>query len=260
MMDDNLPKIEESKTNNTIREDNPFIYDYINRVIRKKPEIVSYGFRFGNDTNYVVIYPTGHILLPAGTATLAPLKFTTGTALATPEAGAMEYHTDRFWITNKATRRAVDRTSDVALASVTVSNTTTETTVFTGAVPANSLVAGNILKFVASGEVDETTAADLCTIRLKIGGSTLATIVSPGAGTANQSFHMTGFATLRSVGATGGIAWHIDMDVGGSADDASGVGTVDTTSAENVTVTVQWNNAKAGNIFVLEQGFMEYKN
>ena len=30
----------------------PFMYDYPNRVIRKKPEIIPYGFKFGTDPNY----------------------------------------------------------------------------------------------------------------------------------------------------------------------------------------------------------------
>lgn len=48
--------------------------------------------------------------------------------------------------------------------------------------------------------------------------------------------------------------------VSDSSADACSVDTIDTTTAENITVTAQWNNAKTGNIFTLTQGFLEYKN
>jgi hypothetical protein len=45
--------------------------------------------------------PTAYLELPAGTtaATTAPLKFTTGTSMTTPEAGTMEYTTDDLFFT-----------------------------------------------------------------------------------------------------------------------------------------------------------------
>ena len=108
--------------------------------------------------------------------------------------------------------------------------------------------------------IDEAAASDTCTIRVKLGGVTMATIVSPGSGLANKYWHIKGWATLRSVGVSGSMAWHLDMDVGGDAIDAGDISVVDTTGASNVTVTVQWNTEKEGNILTLTQGFMEYKN
>lgn len=203
-----------------------------------------------------------YITLAAGTATAgtAPLKFTNGTALATPEAGSIEFHNERFYITNVATQRAIDRTADVKLDTTTISNTTDETTCYTASIPANSLKAGNILKLNMSGTIDETAVADQVTIRIKIGGTTIATVLSPSSGVSDKCWHISGFATLRSVGGTGSMAWHIDMDAAGTVSDSCGINTVDTTAAEDVTVTAQWNNAKVGNIFTCTQGFMEYKN
>ena len=50
--------------------------------------------------------PTARLHLPAGTATAstAPLKLATGTALAAAEDGAMEYDTSHLWFTIGATR------------------------------------------------------------------------------------------------------------------------------------------------------------
>lgn len=55
--------------------------------------------------------PTARLHLPAGTATAssAPLKLTTGTALTTPEDGAMEYHGSHLYFTIGSTRYQLDQ-------------------------------------------------------------------------------------------------------------------------------------------------------
>lgn len=176
------------------------------------------------------------------------------------DTGLFSFANDRMYLTNVATARAIDRTSDVATSTVTVTNTTTETTVFTGSLPAGSLRAGNILKFNASGDITNASAADIVTIRIKVGGVEFASIQSPGSALSDDCWHIIGLVTIRSIGATGSMAWHVDMDVAGTSDDDCDVDTIDTTSAEDITVTAQWNNAKSGNVFTLTQGFMEYKN
>ncbi|MBK9718288.1 MAG: hypothetical protein IPO85_12410 [Saprospiraceae bacterium] len=57
---------------------------------------------FGSTTS-----PTALLMLAAGTASAntAPLKFTSGTNLTTPEAGAVEYDASNLYITNGATVR-----------------------------------------------------------------------------------------------------------------------------------------------------------
>ena len=47
----------------------------------------------------------GDITLPAGTATAAPLTFTSGTNLTTPAAGALEYDGTAFYATPAANAR-----------------------------------------------------------------------------------------------------------------------------------------------------------
>lgn len=211
--------------------------------------------------NHVEAGDHAQIAPPDGSLALkGKLKFDSVALLGTPVPGTIEYYAGKLYATYRSTPRVLDRTSDVALSSVTVENTTTETTVYTGLVPANSLIVGNILKMFMSGHVSEAAAADVCTIRVKIGGVTMATINSPGTGTGSQCFKISGFSTVRAIGATGSMAWHIDMNVENARSDTCDVSTFDTTTAENVTVTAQWNNAKVGNIFSLNQGFLEYKN
>jgi hypothetical protein len=62
----------------------------------------------GNIGLYVAA-PSARLHLPAGTATAgtAPLKLTTGTALGTPENGAIEYHNTRLYFTRNSERHEI---------------------------------------------------------------------------------------------------------------------------------------------------------
>ena len=204
--------------------------------------------------------PTAVLHLKAGTATNPPLKFTSGTLLTTPEAGTIEYDGCRTYVTNVATQRAIDRTSDVAVATVTVENTTTETTIWTGPMAADSLCAGNVFKFHANGIISSDSVGDLMTIRVKVGGVTKATLVGAAKKLDNDHFHIDAVATQRTIGSTGSRAIHIDMMIDEVEYTVTGVATIDTTANMDVTITAQWNNADAGDVLELYQGFMEYKN
>jgi len=50
------------------------------------------------------------------------------------------------------------------------------------------------------------------------------------------------------------------MSLGGNDTEKTGLGNVDTTTSENFTVTVTWDNKKAGNIMSIYQGLTEWKN
>lgn len=67
--------------------------------------------QFDNAKIGIGIVPTALLGLAAGTAAAgtAPLKFATGTALSTPEDGAMEYDTSHLWFTIGGTRYQLDQ-------------------------------------------------------------------------------------------------------------------------------------------------------
>ncbi|MEI6850020.1 MAG: tail fiber domain-containing protein, partial [archaeon] len=71
--------------------------------------------------------PTARLDLPAGTtvAGTVPLKFTSGTNLTAPEAGAMEWDGTNLFITQTSgpTRKTIAYTSDIATPAITVVNT-----------------------------------------------------------------------------------------------------------------------------------------
>jgi len=204
--------------------------------------------------------PTAVLHLKAGTASAstAPLKFTAGTALTTPETGAMEFHNDRFYITNVACRRVIDRTCGVITSTTTVSDTTDESTIFTCELPANCLKVGNHTHVEANGVISTATAADDITVTTYV-GSDLINTYNPAIGNVtNASWHVEIHMTVRTVGATGTIATHGHVEIDGNEDTANELDTVDTTAANDITIKVQWDNAKAGNTISIYQGAVHW--
>jgi len=209
-----------------------------------------------------------HIMAGTATAGTAPLKLTTGTLLGTPEVGAIEFLDGKFYITCVEEQRVIDRTSDVAVSTVTVADTDVETTIWTGAMAADSLKAGNLFKFHCDGIVANggPTAGDQITIRIKVGGVTKATL-APVTKTlaAGTMWMIDANATQRTIGAAGSRAIHVHLQIGNpitTGDEVTviGVSNIDTTANMDVTVTVEWASADAANTISLYQGFMEYKN
>lgn len=210
------------------------------------------------------IAATAVLHLKAGTAAAGTgqIKLEASTLLATPEIGVMEFADSRFYITNVAHQRAIDRTSDVVVTTVTVENTVVETTIWTATMDADSLAAGNMFEFHADGIVSNggPTAADRVTLRIKVGGVTKATI-SPVAGNlTNDMWHIDANACQRTIGAGGQRAMHLHLVIGTTEEHVIGVVPVDTTANMDITFTVEWASADAANIFNLYQAFMQYKN
>ena len=108
--------------------------------------------------------PTAVLHLKAGTATAstAPLKFTTGTNLTTPEAGAMEYDgTELYFTPSGTTRETIAYMSDFPITIVNSSNlfstklsgtgsgvTTTTDSIFLGVDAGNSATGANNSNFL----------------------------------------------------------------------------------------------------------------
>jgi len=219
----------------------------------------------GGNVGIGLTSPTAKLHLPAGTASAntAPLKFTAGTALGTPECGALEFNDGRFYITNVAHQRAIDRTSDVAVETVTVANTTTETTLWTGSMPANSLVAGNIFMFHADGIVSNggsASEADQIKIRVKIGGVEKVILEPSTKALDGDYWHIEANATQRTIGENGSRAIHIHLQIDDVETKLVGVIEINTEANMDVTITAQWGSAKLANTISLYQGFMRYKN
>lgn len=183
--------------------------------------------------------------------------------LGTAVAGALEFYDDRFHITDVDVQRTVDRTSNVAVETVTCENTTDEVTLWTGEMPANSLRAGNVFKFHCDGLVqnDGATSDDEVTLRVRVGGNEVLSLSPTTRAMATGSlWHIDANATQRTIGTSGQRAVHIHIDIDGVTEGIVTTATIDTTANMDVTVTAQWATANVNDIISLRQAFMEYKN
>lgn len=150
--------------------------------------------------------------------------------------------------------------NDVITSTTTVSNTVTETTLYTAPIPANTLKAKTVLTVFTSGVITNATAADDITINVYI-GSTLVETYNPAIGNVTGAdWHTITEIVTRSIGATGSLAVHGEVHINGNVQYDNSIQTIDTTAAEDITVKVQWDNAKAGNTISIYQGHVEFKD
>jgi hypothetical protein len=176
-----------------------------------------------------------------------------------PVKGSIGFSNDRIYITNVGNQKAVDRTSDVIIETVEVTDTTTETIIFTAPIPANSLKVGNVQKLVVHGLISTDKVIDFCTIRLKAGGVTVATIVNPGKRLDNVCWDIIAHTTVRSLGTSGVVGTKIVMEVDDVTTSSCQLVTLDTTQPLDITITAEWNNADIDNSLTIGQGWLEYK-
>jgi hypothetical protein len=148
----------------------------------------------------------------------------------------------------------------VIIASTTVQNTVTESaSLLTAAHGANYLEVGKCEEIRIRGTLSQrNNAAAFGTFRIKYAGTTIQSIVTPASTTMTAvPFDFTVSMTVRTTGATG-TARVDGMLITGAAvatdPGSGGVATIDTTTAQDTTVTFQWNEANAANILVVEQG------
>ena len=208
--------------------------------------------------------PTAVLHLKAGTAVAntGQIKMENSTLLATPEAGCIEFSDGRFYITGTAKQRALDRTSGaVAVATVTVANTSTETTLYTWTLSANALKVGRIYKVHADGIANNALSGDDLTFNLYFGGTLVGTYTPVvGKYATNAEWCLDANITVRTVGNSGTFAIHTDINLSGAATESASLGSIDTTIAETIVLKAKWNNAKGTNTVILYQGYLEFKN
>lgn len=207
--------------------------------------------------------PTARLHLPAGgtAANTAPLKFTTqASALTVVEQGTMELVGNSLQFSQLAKRRGVVMSQSTMTASFTlVSSAAESAAIITAEHGANYLEVGKMEEIRLYGTLQKDVGAptNTLTIRVKYAGATIHTIVSSNAAVAaNTQVEIIITATLRTTGATGTMQINsivrIDGDVITPA--APTLVTVNTTSAENTTITAQFTNSSGTNNLVIHQG------
>ena len=148
-------------------------------------------------------------------------------------------------------------------AQVVIANTVTETAIYAGTLSAEALHAGDMSILMLGGSYDTGAASDTWTMRIKLAGTTIHTLVRQSANNvtaAGWAFKFT--TTIRTEGVSGTF-----VDLGVLSDDDTSLTVadaathaIDTTIDNAITVTVQWGAAKAANVFRLDQGIVDHKH
>lgn len=219
--------------------------------------VISLGGNFGiRQTS-----PTAFCHLGAGTtsANTAPLKFTSGSFMTTPETGAVEWDGDKFAVTGAtAIRQTLVGCIFTKTSTTTVGNTTTETSVVgsgvgTVTLPANFLKVGKTLRFTAWGYITADGLANL-TPKIKLGSTVIdtgsAAPTMPAIATAIV-WKFEALCTCYTTGASGTLwtqgqfTFYLNAGTvvqGFSRENLSTV-TLDTTAQQVADMTMQWGGS-----------------
>lgn len=202
------------------------------------------------------------LILEAGstTAGTAPLKLTTQAAgLSSVEQGAFELIGNSLQFTQLAKRRSVSLGQSVLVADFSLTNSVAESSaIITAEHGANYLEAGKCEEIVLRGTIQQAAAGSgQLQIRVKYAGVTIQTIqtnVATVAAGTPMEIRVT--ATCRSTGGTGTMQINSAMWIEGVASlpDSANLVTIDTTTAQNTTVTAQWTYASTNNVLTIHQG------
>lgn len=149
----------------------------------------------------------------------------------------------------------------IAYTNVTVSNTTTETTLVSVSIPANTLGSANGVRARLVISAARTEGVSTCTIRVKYGSTTLTTTVAD-----LGDVIMMGYidVTLIATGATNTQEISTVVDLGTSSanstlwrDVATGTAAEDSTGALNLVVTAQFSTADAADTMTMSHAVIE---
>lgn len=153
-------------------------------------------------------------------------------------------------------KRSISLANGVIIADTTIANTVTETTLYTESISANELYKGSKWHIRVSGYYSTANAADTFTFRLKVGSTTVLSINSTAENVTNGFWRAEFFFTVRSTGASGSIQAALEAVFNDNPKNVANTSTttIDTTTAEDITATVQWDNALTGNTLTITQG------
>lgn len=191
----------------------------------------------------------------------AQINFADSTLKTTPVSGDMEYSSGHWYTTNGA-RHSITTSAGIKTTNTTVTDTVTETTIYSYTFAASELHADEKIEFRITGLVTNASAADDYTIRFKVGGVTTHTVSRVGGNVTDQGWRCIYEGTIRTAGAGGTFVDYSSMEEGALSyqHGDSGTHAIDTTTTQTFEVTVQWANAKAGNIFICSQGSLIFNH
>lgn len=197
----------------------------------------------------------------SGMPTIPPLQFTDTALIASPLPGAMEYSGGHWYITNGA-RHAIATVAGVKTSTTTVASSAAELPLYSYTFAANELHTDERAIFDISGVYsnDANHVDNDYTIRMKFNGVTIQTITRVGGKATDQGWQVFVEVTVRSEGVAGSYVDFVKFLDGEKVYMKCDVTahTADTTIANLFEATVQWNSAKATNIFHCTQGSLMF--
>lgn len=139
---------------------------------------------------------------------------------------------------------------DRASTDVVVSNTGTETTVYSVSIPGNTLGLTGRLRATVLGTVSSPGGGISLTLRINYGGATLSTITrTPPNATNSASIIEVDIVADDSVTTT--AVWTSEVLATQGNNVLYGTSAVDTTSAQTFSVTAQWGSADPGATYTM---------
>lgn len=160
----------------------------------------------------------------------------------------------------------------------TVAGTDPETDLVTYTIPLNTISrnmantaatsgrdfrkAGNIFRVRVSGTYTTDDAVATFSLLAKVGGSTWHTITSTGAIVTDQPWAIDCYIIIATIGASGTAESYISAKINNVNKDTSGTSTfsIDTTSANSLTVSASWTGGSAGDNVKIRQHIVELLN
>lgn len=191
---------------------------------------------------------------------LTTLKQLSESQLPVGEQGTIVWNTDRdviaFFDGNDYEYPIVG--DDILLTPVTVQNTTTETDIWDAGLSVGSIKVGRVYKVKLYGQFSNASTSDNVTVRFYIGGAEVGAVTSTGQNASDAPWSVKLTMTVLESGPSGTVEPHAEGTFNNdNADDTEEEVTIDTTIPEEIEATAQWNNAKAGNVFEITQGYMK---
>lgn len=178
--------------------------------------------------------------------------------LNTAQTGEFIHDGHHLYFTHVSTRRMITLAADPLVASETVQNDTTETEIYSTTIEANILDAGSLLRILMTGHYSNADGSSTFTLKFKVAGTTILSIVSTAASVANAPVFAELLSTVRTDGATGTLWSYLRGLINNVNKDKSVTGTtvIDTTGGLDFTITIQWSATDAGNVFIIDQALL----
>lgn len=153
---------------------------------------------------------------------------------------------------------------DVLITAVTVVNTTVETDLWSFKLFPNEWHTKMVVRLSVNGLYTTANASDTLTLKVKIGSTTLSSIVSTAATVTDAPYTFVFLGTIRSVGS--GTAASIESGIAAVINDVDKTATqgtastFDSTATQTLSCTATWSNALSGNTMTIQQGVLEILN